>query len=74
VVDRSGVVNGIETRVDELEIRLTHQDKMIADLNDVLTAQWKIIETMQRQLRRLDEDLQGMDSGEAPPSQKPPHY
>jgi SlyX protein len=62
-----------EKRIDELEIRMVHQEKVIADLNDVITAQWKKIELLERQLRRLDEELQSLDV-EAPPVQKPPHY
>jgi SlyX protein len=60
-------------RLNELEIRVAHQDKMIADLNDMITAQWKKIEILERQLRRLDEEVQSLDQ-EAPPVQKPPHY
>jgi SlyX protein len=67
-------VDKVEARVEELEIRMVHQDKMIADLNDVITAQWKKIEALERQLRRLDEELQGIDGSDAPPVQKPPHY
>jgi SlyX protein len=60
-------------RIDELEIRLAHQEKTIGELNEVITSQWKKIETLERQLRRLDEELQALDV-EAPPNQKPPHY
>jgi SlyX protein len=64
-----------EHRVDELEIRIAHQDKAIADLNDVITAQWKKLEMMERHLRRLGEELEAMDSLDAPAAhQKPPHY
>ncbi len=64
-----------EQRLDELEIRIAHQDKTIGDLNDVITAQWKKLEFLERQLRRLGEELQAMDAGDAPAAnQKPPHY
>lgn len=62
-----------DMRIDELEIRLAHQDKTIADLNEMITAQWKHIEALQRQLRRLDEEVQALDQGDVP-NQKPPHY
>jgi SlyX protein len=62
-------------RLDELETRLAHQDRMIADLNDVITAQWKKIDMLERQLRRLDEELQALDQADSPAAnQKPPHY
>jgi SlyX protein len=63
-----------ETRIDDLEIRLAHQDQTIADLNDVITAQWKKLDALERQLKRLSEELQTMDQGDAPANQKPPHY
>ena len=65
----------LEPRFLELEVRVAHQDKTIADLNEMITAQWKKIEAMERQLRRLVEEVDTLSSGEAPPAnQKPPHY
>jgi SlyX protein len=64
-----------EQRIDELEMRVAHQDQIISELNDVITAQWKKIELLERQLRRLGEELEAMDGGEGPAAnQKPPHY
>ena len=60
-----------EERIDELEIRLAHQDRAIAELNDVLTEQWKKIENLERQLRRFGEELESLGSAEAPANQKP---
>jgi SlyX protein len=60
-------------RITELEIRLAHQDKVIVELNEVITAQWKKLESLERQIRRLDEEVQAMDASEVP-NQKPPHY
>jgi SlyX protein len=52
-----------------------HQDKTIADLNEVITAQWKQMEMLERQMRRLGEDLEAMETGDGPAAnQKPPHY
>jgi SlyX protein len=67
-------MNIMEKRLDELEIRVAHQDRTIGELNDVISAQWKKIDGLERMLRRLDEELQGMAGDEAPPVQKPPHY
>jgi SlyX protein len=65
----------LEHRIEELEIRMAHQDKSIADLNDVITDQWKKLEMIERQLRRLGEELEAMEAGEGPAAnQKPPHY
>lgn len=67
-------MESIDKRLEELEMRLAYQEKTISDLNDVITAQWKKIEALERQLLRLDEELRDIDSMEAPPNQKPPHY
>jgi SlyX protein len=62
-----------DQRIDVLEMRLAHQEKTIADLNEVVTAQWKKIERLERQLQRLDEEVQALDTGDVPVT-KPPHY
>ena len=68
-------MQNLEQRIDELEMRVAHQDKTISDLNDVITAQWKQLEAMERQLRRFGEELEAMESMEGPAAnQKPPHY
>jgi SlyX protein len=68
-------MRALEIRIDELEMRVAHQDKTIAELNEVITGQWKKLEAMERQMRRLGEELEAMEQGEAPAAnQKPPHY
>ncbi len=62
-----------DQRIDVLQVRITHLEKTIADLNDVVTAQWKQIEKLQRQLQRLDEEVQALDQSDTPVT-KPPHY
>ena len=61
------------TRIDELEMRITHQDKALADLNDAVLAQWKKIEALERQLKRVTDEFQNLESGPVP-IEKPPHY
>jgi SlyX protein len=63
-----------ERRLDDLEIRIAHQDRTIAELNEVVTQQWKQLEAMERKLRRFAEELETMDAGSGPGQQKPPHY
>jgi SlyX protein len=67
-------MSNTEKRLDDLEMRLAHQDKTIAELNDVITSQWKAIDTLERKLRRLNEELEAVQGTESPPIQKPPHY
>jgi SlyX protein len=61
-------------RLDSLEIRMAHQDRIIAELNDVITAQWKKLDALERKVQRMGEELEAMDMGDMPANQKPPHY
>ncbi len=61
-------------RLQAVEIRLAHQDKMIADLNDVITAQWRKIDMLERHLGRLREELQTLEPQRQTPEPPPPHY
>ena len=63
-----------EQRITELEIRLAHQDQTIAELNEMVTTQWRKIEALERQMGRLREEVQNSQTergGDEPP---PPHY
>ncbi|HEV2675422.1 MAG TPA: SlyX family protein [Aliidongia sp.] len=64
-------------RVDALEIRLTHQDEIIEDLNRTLIDQWKQIDLLTRRLARLGDRLEAVkDGADAGPQREPPppHY
>ncbi len=67
-------MSDVARRIDELETRIAHQDKTIADLNEMITAQWRKMDALEFQLRRFGEELQSMDSAEAQANQRPPHY
>ncbi len=67
-------MSNLEQRIDELEMRVAHQDKTIGELNEVITAQWKKSEALERQLRRLSAEIEATQFSDAPPNQKPPHY
>ena len=62
------------SRLDALEIRFVHQEQTISDLNEVITTQWKRIESLESQIRRLHDELQNMDQGRNAPEPPPPHY
>ena len=65
------------SRLDELEMRVVHQDQTIEDLNAAITAQWKLIERLERQVARLAErvaDSEQSTGQAAPVDQPPPHY
>ena len=64
-------------RLDELEIRIAHQDQTIEDLNAAITAQWKLIERLEARVERLGERVADSEqsAGEADPvNRPPPHY
>lgn len=64
-------------RLDELEMRLVHQDQTIEDLNAAITAQWKLIERLEARVARLSErvaDSEQSPGDAAPVDRPPPHY
>jgi len=63
----------------ELESKMAFQEKALADLNDVLSANTRAILDLQRRLQALENIVRGFDRRldgfpEAPPDEKPPHY
>ncbi len=66
-------MSDLSIRIEDLETRVAHQEKTISELNDVITAQWRKMEAIEFQLRRLGEEIQTMDGGTAV-DRPPPHY
>jgi SlyX protein len=65
----------LSERIDALESRLMYQDETIEQLNATITAQWKQIDALTRQLTALSERLQEAETNHAAPaSESPPHY
>lgn len=63
-----------KTRLHDLEVKFAHQEKMIADLNEIVTAQWSKLDVLERQLRQVRDEIGNallQRDGEEPP---PPHY
>lgn len=64
-------------RIDALEMKVAYQDDAIEQLNEIITAQWKRLEELGRELIRLNDRIEatennaGSPPGEEPP---PPHY
>jgi SlyX protein len=62
-------------RIDTLEARLMYQDQTIESLNQTITAQWKQIDVLTRQIALLGERLQEAEANApGPASERPPHY
>ena len=65
----------LSDRVDALETRLTFQDETIETLNQTITAQWREIDTLTRQIASIGERLSEAEAnGPAPTNEPPPHY
>jgi len=63
-------------RLDALEVRIAYQDETIETLNKTVTAQWRQIDALSREIVELRDRLHDaeMKSGVAPASEPPPHY
>jgi SlyX protein len=72
------VTNDIKTlaeRIDTLETRLAYQDDSIETLNQTITAQWKQIDALTRQIAQFSERLQEAEANApGPANERPPHY
>ena len=62
----------MEPRVVDLEIRYSHLEKQLAELNQVVFEQQKSIALLQQQLLAVRTRLSGL--GEPMENEKPPHY
>lgn len=62
----------LEERIVNLEIKLSHQDVLLEELNQVIYEQQKAIDVITQQMKVLIEKIasQEINSG----SEKPPHY
>ena len=61
-------------RLDALETRVAHQDLVIGELNETVTAQWREIDALRRDVARLREEFQNLGAQRDGPEQPPPHY
>ena len=68
-------IKTLNARIDALEMRLTYQDDTIETLNQTITAQWKQIDVLTRQIAQLNERLQAAEANApGPANERPPHY
>jgi uncharacterized coiled-coil protein SlyX len=64
----------LSSRIDELETRQAHHEKIIGELNDVITQQWRKFAELERHMLRLTEELQSIDRAGNSIDRPPPHY
>ena len=64
-----------DNRIADLEARIAEQDRVIADLNEMVVAQWRKIDSLDRRVGELRDDFEAAalvrPDGREPP---PPHY
>ena len=70
-------MEALAARIDNLEMRITHQDEIIEVLNRTIVEQWGKLDQALAHIKRLEErirevsDGSGRDAYDEPP---PPHY
>jgi SlyX protein len=63
----------MEQRLVDLEVRYTHLERLVEELNQVVFAQQQTIDRLVRQLTELAQRMEA--AGPPPPAaDKPPHY
>jgi SlyX protein len=68
-------LSALSDRIDRLESRLMFQDDTIETLNQTITAQWREIDGLMRQVASLSERLKEAEANApAPSNEPPPHY
>ncbi|MBL1277156.1 MAG: SlyX family protein [Ectothiorhodospiraceae bacterium] len=67
----------MEDRFTDLEIRLTHQEAAMEEMNGVLLEQHRLIQALRDELAYLQRQLRGMNTNniaDAADETPPPHY
>jgi len=63
-----------ERRFVTIETKLAYQEKTIFDLNEVVIAQGRSIESLERRLAAIEEQLRSRQGPSEVAREKPPHY
>lgn len=67
----------MENRITDLEIRITHQEAAMEEMNDVLLQQHKLIQNLRDELNHQQRLLRSMNNSniaDAADETPPPHY
>ena len=62
----------MDERLVELEVRIAYQDKLIAELDEVVRSFARRVEVLERQLGELRDSMNSAPVG--PADEPPPHY
>ena len=68
-------IESLRERIETMEVRIAYQDDTIETLNATITAQWKQIDMLTRQMSALGERLAEAETAVGTPAnERPPHY
>lgn len=68
-------IERMQNDIIELQIIYTHQENLIAKLDEVIREQFKQIELLQQQQKQLISQIEGLQPNKDKPTyEKPPHY
>ncbi len=68
MTEKTDELNELSERIDRLEARLMFQDDTIETLNQTITAQWREIDALTRQVASLSERLQEAEANAPAPA------
>jgi SlyX protein len=63
-----------EQRLIELEMKISHQDALLEELNEVVTKQQETIDLLEAKVKSLLQRFQDSAEETAAHNEKPPHY
>jgi len=63
-----------DDRIEDLEIKLAFQDKLIADLDALVRTFGDRLDAMQRQIDQLKKAAESPELPLGSPNERPPHY
>jgi len=64
----------MENRITELETKIAHQEKLLDELNEVVTGQWRDIDILKKKFVLLNEMIQQLDTKNTEADVPPPHF
>jgi len=64
----------MDDRITELETKISHQEKLLDELNEVVTGQWRDIDILKKKFVLLNEMIQQLDGKSSEADAPPPHF